>query len=577
MERVSISIVQIGFRDRERPYRHPMVDLGRALVQLDSTLSIVTLDPRDERRFEWALKADVLWLYQSHDLDLLEVIEKRRARGLKTVAEVRERYDAYELLSPQGDEWRSLRKTAAADLILSRVDLIVVETKALLEFCRLRSDKPIELISSSVLERRSSVGNNYQWKEYSARTPEGSTIVGVYASERDVSSLFWLLPYLRELVGRHPALTIALGGFEAARFAVDLPQDRYIFDACLTEEATERFLRKVGLVIQGPSRDPFQKSLSDRSVVEWIHQGLDVLVPDEERFACLRPYGIPMYPQGDDLMEKVSAWLRQPREREGREPFGFGKLIDYVNLSRSEGPLKARIEIIQKLSGSVNRANSSLGFEAGSFEWELQNISEPSVQSFRVVSDLVRAGKIGQAIQEGLAFLDSNRDSLDVMFRVMSLSAAHDRKLFRLLLSRAQRDYPNDWRTLAFTFDALDDNGHMSSLEKLLQDIERRIVEAPVIQHVLLGHLFAPRMAERLKRNAALWPALLRFEELFEPVGLFHIELARAADLRGQRSESARLWKKVLHAAKCVRANREILENLPVKELEAMTQAYEGA
>ena len=57
------------------------------LALQDSDIRIISLSVDAQERYDWALKADLLFLIQTNDTALLPVIRKRKSEGFATLVE----------------------------------------------------------------------------------------------------------------------------------------------------------------------------------------------------------------------------------------------------------------------------------------------------------------------------------------------------------------------------------------------------------------------------------------------------------------------------------------------------------
>lgn len=198
---------------------HRMRWPAKALASQQPEWTVVNLDARAAERYSWAEAADLLVIFQSSDLDLLPVIQKRKSRGLKTLVEYNDNFYESPAWGSVGEEWASPLLWQSYELFMRLADGIIVTGKGLQEMFAARGFNDTHIIENHF---------PLELEPFSALWPQTKELrIGWAGSLGHIADLLAALPVLRKVVLRNSAVKLCLMGNESIPSYVRLPQERF--------------------------------------------------------------------------------------------------------------------------------------------------------------------------------------------------------------------------------------------------------------------------------------------------------------------------------------------------------------
>ena len=272
----------------------------------DLALRLISLDAADSRRFEWARLAELLVLYQSQDVDMLPILEKRRALGRKTVVEYNDNFYSPPLASPAYGTWSNPRCWQIYERFMELADLVVVSSEGLKELFSKKTDRPIRVIDNAFpLEPIDLSEKDFDFSS--------EIRMGWAGSLGHFSDLLTVAPVIRELLGSCNRLKFFFMGNEDLFRALDLPAERSSYRSWGNIEQYYDFLKGLHIGLAPLLDTPYNRCRTDIKAVE---MGAFCVLP---LLSSLSPYrnfaernGLPTFSSSHELSSLVDACLGDP-------------------------------------------------------------------------------------------------------------------------------------------------------------------------------------------------------------------------------------------------------------------------
>ena len=247
---------------------------GNELSKQVPNWRVISLDARAKERFEWALKADLLFLFQSHDYDLIPILHQRRALGRKTIVEYNDNFYDPPVTSPVFEAWSNPLIWDAYERIMNLGDALVVTGPGLKELFSKKTQKPIYELKNQLPDLKL-IDFEMLWADTSREV-----VLGWGGSQGHLPDLFSFFPAIRTLMKEFPNLKLHMMGNAAIPNYLDLPSERFRFTEWGSMRQYFQFLEKVHLGF-APLRDtPYNRCRSDIKAVEMASRGALPILPN---------------------------------------------------------------------------------------------------------------------------------------------------------------------------------------------------------------------------------------------------------------------------------------------------------
>lgn len=427
--------------------RWPAMELARQ----DPSLTVINMDARARERGEWAEKADLLVIYQSHDLELLPVIATRRARGLPTLVEYNDNFYEPPVASPVAREWSSPLLWQIYELFMREADGILVTGEGLASLLSSKVDTPVFVLK-----------NHLPAPPPTLRPPpsEGEPfLLGWAGSLGHASDLLYVVPLLRTLVAQHPLLHLCLMGNEAFPEFIGVPSGRLSFTPWGSMEQYFEFWRHphCGVVPLLPT--PYNVCRSDIKALEIVGGGALPLLPNLTPYEdLLRKTKLPSWSSLADLESLILLYMRDRARYERDRQRAYQFLVQHrIGAHRRE-----RLDLYKSFLKQDKQG------KGGYREMVLPPSEEGYSKTLALLNQAQTQLREGDAAK-ALSTIEALYPSPDVLLlRLRALHKLHA-PLQDLLshITLAERLYPRDLRFSLFVFE------HRLDLEEMMRRLQR--------------------------------------------------------------------------------------------------------
>ncbi len=557
------TVVQLVHIDETGDSYYRMRWPGRHLAQQAPQWRVISLDARAAERFEWGRQADLLVVYQSHDVDLLPVLQDRRRRGLKTLVEYNDNFYSPASASPIFDQWSSPLLWQTYELFLREADGVLVTGPGLQQLLRDKTDRPIFVLENHLPDRPPDFDQLWSPVRDEIR-------LGWAGSLSHMADLLAAVPVFRRLLDRWPSLRLHLMGNQSIPSLLGLPSNRVRFTPWGTMDDYFRFWREVHVGVALMLDTPCNRCRSDIKAVEMAGSGVLPVLPrllPYQTFLDATP--APSYGTLAELAEVLDSLFRSPEtvERLAR------RCWDYVRTQRV-GP--DRTERLRVFSQFLPDRPSDYRWPVPVGYHELTGTPRP--QLARTVT-LSRAERL---VAEGR--LDAARELLEQSLRQNPLDAdvalAHVRVLrktgdarFGQLVETYARRFPLDlrFRLVAVTAQA--------EPQRRVEQWQR-VADALRRQSRLYRRFFQKDVARLFARDTARGLPLLEvgreLVRLLPESAELRLAVAELCRLAGRWDEAAGHFRWLARARDACLANHEFFAKTPRSYVAVWDEALNG-
>ncbi len=267
------TILQLGCLDDSGDSQHRVRWPGRQLAGQAPHWRVITLSSEAQERYAWAERADLLILYQSHDLDLLPVIERRRTKGLKTLAEYNDNFYDPPPTSNAADVWRSPLIQQNYELIMKACDALIVTGAGLRALFSGRISQPIFILENHCPGEPPAFDEVW-------RKPDDTFHIGWAGSAGHMADILSIVPTLRALMKEYPQIRLHLMGNPFFKTCPGLDSKRLAYRDRGTMADYLDFLKPLHLGLIPMIDTAYNRCRSDIKAIEMGSQGVLPLLPD---------------------------------------------------------------------------------------------------------------------------------------------------------------------------------------------------------------------------------------------------------------------------------------------------------
>lgn len=508
-------ILQLVQLDKTGDSMHRMCWPAEALARQRPDWAVVNLDARAGQRYAWAEAADLLVIFQSADLDLLPVIQRRKKRGLKTVVEYNDNFYQSPAWGSVGEDWSSPILWQSYELFMRNADAVIVTGKGLQELFAEHGFNHSQVIENHF---------PFQLESFETLWPEkGQELrIGWAGSLGHIADLLAALPVLRRIVLKHPRVKLCLMGNESIPSYVRLPADRFEYVAWGGMREYLNFLKSLHIGVAPLLDTAYNACRSDVKAIELGACGvLPVLTARSPYSDLLEDCCLPSFLSWAELeicMEKLIADPQALKEQ-------ARKFHEYIGAKRLLGNNRGRAEFY---AGFLPAAGIEIA----------ENAVKPAMVTWspgyhEISGELGKPSPFQSILASALALNDAGQKS--EAFAVLQAAARANSQNHQLRFQALRS---------VFELGGLE----LSSAEALIEDCECAIKEFPLDLRFVLLRL---RLGAVDSTRISLWEDLLLSLEKLS----FHARALFARDtitLIVQERLPPEKWLALAEGARCV-------------------------
>lgn len=542
------TVVQLAFIKDIGDSYHRLRWPAQQLAQQAPRWRIINLASNAEERYAWAEKADLLVIAQSRDMDLLPVIARRRARGLKTLAEYNDNFYDPPPSSSAAEAWQSPLIRQCYERVMNACDGVLVTGPGLHALLRDKTDRPIHILENH--HPRPLPDFETVWRE-----PAGTFAIGWGGSSGHIADFLSITPLLRELARERPELRVHIMGDEALAHLTHLDEHQQVFTAWGAMDEYFTFLQGLNLGLAPLIDTAFNRCRSDIKAIEMGSQGVLPLLPDRLPYhKILSETGLRPYRNPRELREKILHYMDNPDILRGHAQ----QLYDYIRRHRI-GP--RRRERLQLYASLLPPAPQDVTWNLPPGYHEIMGTpahSAPSLQVLHQAAVLVQQQQTGRALALVHEAAEENPRHADLVLAEIRLRAMSGEPDWREGLHTAQQCFPDDLR---FPLLAL---RHAPAAEaKALWDaLYARLLEETSTARRFHGQEITDLLREHLRRDPALLGLAETFLTLYPHAWALKQEMALGLEQRGEHARALRCFEELLEAKRLCEKNHEFLANI---------------
>jgi tetratricopeptide (TPR) repeat protein len=523
---------------------------GKDLAGQMPSWRIINLDAQAEERFVWGEQADLLVIYQSNDLDLLPLIERRRASGKKTLVEYNDNFYQPPPASPAAKPWTSPLIHQSYEQFIRIADGLIVTGPGLLELFSQRFAQAIHVLENHLPEEPQPFEAN--WSE-----PVGELCLGWAGSLGHMADLLAVTPTLHALLEKIPELKLCIMGNEAIPDLLHVPQNRFSYTPWGTMSQYFDFWKPLHIGIAPLLETPYNRSRSDIKAVEISSCAVLPIVQQflpYEKF--LAETGIRPFTSFTELAAMVEHYaadhqaLREDARRCHR----------YVKEKRVGARRFERLELYRRMLGNSLPTDFAWPFPAGYHETlgTKQEVTS-STHKLKSVQSLLGQNKRDQALKAVDQAVADNPYNPDLLLAKLKLYISASNPAIMRMIDQAQEKFPADLR---FSFLKLrlapDAASLVTGWTTVIEFLQACLPESRQVYAAEAVRIFS----EQVRRCTNLYPAAGALLDLFPDSALLRFTLAELYEWQGNYAEALVHYEWLHQAQRIYAENKDFLATL---------------
>lgn len=561
---LTYTILQLGHLDDSGDSLHRIRWPGRQIAQQAPHWRVINLSMEAEERYAWAERADLLILYQSHDLDLLPVIERRRARGLKTLAEYNDNFYDPPPTSNAAEAWGSPLMWQNYELIMKACDALIVTGPGLESLLATKTTGDIFILENHCPEAPPPFDR--VWTD-----PVETVNLGWAGSAGHMADMLSLLPTLRRLMAEFPQLRLHLMGNAFFRDYPGLDRERLVVRDWGTMEDYLDFLTPLHLGLAPMIDTAYNRCRSDVKAIEMGSRGVLPLLPDRLPYRkILTDTDMAACTSLQALHERIAFYLNhQDRLREDARRFH-----EYVCQHRV-GPLRdERLALYQRMLPTRPEA-TTWALPAGFHETHGTAAPyQPTLALIQRVASLCGEGKWREALSQTRRARRNNPAHPDLaLLELRILASAPDGEGdWRAPLRAARSRFPEDLRFDLFELRHSNSPSRRAGIwSRLLTRLEKKTAAFQAHHEKELTSL----METELQQDHALVEAADRLLALYPQALALMQKAALAWESLGDFAKARDYFQEIASAKQALSQEGAFLERIDRKWLETWCSALQ--
>jgi hypothetical protein len=349
---MSKTIVQLSLLDETGDSHHRMRWPGHQLAEMAPEWRVINLDFRAEERMEWGVEADLLVLLHCGDVDLLPLIDRRKALKKKTLIEINDNFYFPQPWNAARKRWDSPMMWRVYERLMEKSDGVIVTGPGLRD-----------LLSSRCGEKIITLENHWPFplnEDFEAvKKSKDLFALGWAGSAGHMADLLFVLPVLRELLSEFPEMSLHIMSDESTPGFLRLPESRIRFTPFGSIVQYFKFWENVSLGFVPLLDTPYNRCRSDIKAIEISAKGILPLLHEGVPYAeFINKTGAPTFKNLQDFKKLVSLYFQKPELREAAAK----KCYTYVYQERQGARRRERLQIYEKMMEGVHPS---------SFDWKL--------------------------------------------------------------------------------------------------------------------------------------------------------------------------------------------------------------
>lgn len=538
------TILQLVLVDETGDSYYRMRWPARDLAAQKPDWRIVNLNASAQQRFEWALRADLLVLYQCMDLDLLPVIYERKQRGLKTLAEYNDNFYAPPEWSPHAREWSSPLLWQTYETLLQACDALMVTGPGLFELFSGITDKPIHIIENHLPHELPANENKH-------KAIEDRISIGWAGSLGHMADLLYVMPLISEILNQYPKAHLHLMGNESIPELINIPRERFSFKNWGGMQDYYEFWQPIHLGLAPLLDTPYNWTRSDIKAVEMSSKAvLPILQKAKPYDQFLKETSMPSFSKLSELKSLLQKYLSTP----SLIAQDCQRAYDYVRQRRIGLKRMERAELYQALLPQNPAVKFNWPVDAGFHELELEAQKQSaSAELLQQVQELWKKSQRAEACQTIKQALEQNPAHPELQLMHARILCALNDAAAAQFLSNGRRNFPRDLRYLLLQIRRASSTSDKQQLWQELIEVCRKspqslkFFEADIITQAVAEKDSAPLyefiLTALLKVSAHCAPLLYHLAMLYEKSGRFELALDHFKTLREMKSRFDQNYK----------------------------------
>jgi len=557
------TIVQLVAIDETGDSYYRMRWPAKELSEQAPNWRVLNLDARSEERFEWAEAADLLIVFQSHDIDLIPIIQKRRSLGLKTLAEYNDNFYAPPPATPVASAWSSPILWQTYERIMHECDGVLVTGEGLRTLFSTRTKTPIHILENNLPE--SPPPFEQLWQETDAVIR-----IGLAGSLGHFSDYMALRPVLQELVRRSPNIVVHLMGNESLPQILGLPEEKTRFTLWGPMEKYFDFWKPVHIGLAPLLDTPYNICRSDVKALEISSRAAFPLLSDSLPYRkFVAKTGVPVFSKFVEMLPIVERLIAKPAEiREGAKRCYDYSVNERIGKNRTE-----RLDLY----------TSHLPSKPGNHHWrypsgchEVTGVTmDKSKESVTLaeVQTLLNEKKAAEAYS-----LLETQLSINPFYPALALAA------LRILLSASEAEwnrhyessrklFPSDLRFPLLLARRVKDP---QALLRVWTELRSELENMPAAAKEFYAPMIVPLLSDQLVLVPLLRSIAAEFAKMYPEHARLRFALAQSAEQSGDIAEAAEHCRQLVSLRNAAAVNEKLFGELDLKYLRTWLASLEG-
>ncbi len=542
MEQAQFTIVQIVHLDETGDSYHRMRWPAATLANQRPDWRIINLHWSAKERYELALKADLLVLFQSADAYMLDVIRKRKKVGKKTLVEYNDNFYSPSPSSPVSKAWSEPTLWQTYESFLENADGVIVTGHGLEELFSSKTDKCISILRNHFHHSLKPFEELWQKK--------GEQLsIGWAGSLGHYSDVIAFREVLVEILTKYPKSTFHYMGNDELFSALRLPHDRTVFTQWGSMQEYLKFWEGVHIGFTPMLDHPYNVCRSDIKAIEIGASGALPLVstigPYREFLEGSKLKGFKTPKQ---LFTEFDRLLKNPSRAKKLAKQGY----DWIKQHRLASENFERAELYKDFLVPKPLNEIHLPCKAGYYE--LRGTREEKSHKNIVLERVKHWNKQGER-DRSIQLLLKNSSDRDLLLAGIRMLSKSDRQTAQARLEKAISEYRLDLRfLLLFTEITHSSDARCSAWQRIIRVLE----DGDEVFTRYYSSMVLKAFIDQSKADNALAPHAIKLLELYPASVELMIVVGKKHELLGEIKEATERFNEALRILDQLSVNKEI-------------------